>query len=266
MIDLVDAVVRIVREAGEVVLRHYASVDPSSLDVQRKADDSPVTAADREANALLVARLGALVPGVPVVAEESDLPAWEARAGWRRFWLVDPLDGTKEFLARNGEFTVNVALVEDGEPVVGVLLAPARRVLYFASKGGGAWKVDLAAAVGAERAAARRILSRRPVEDGRGLEVLTSRSHASANEAASLLGGRKIAREIHLGSALKFGLLAEGAADVYLRRGRTMEWDTAAGDCLWRNSVPPGAPLRSSPLRYGKPVVENPGFVIGLVP
>ena len=186
--------------------------------------------------------------------------------GWRRFWLVDPLDGTKEFLARNGEFTVNVALVEDGEPVVGVLLAPARRVLYFASKGGGAWKVDLAAAGGAERAAPRRILSRRPVEDGRGLEVLTSRSHAAANEAASLLGGRKVAREIHLGSALKFGLLAEGAADVYLRRGPTMEWDTAAGDCLWRNSVPPGAPLRSSPLRYGKPVLENPGFVIGLVP
>ena len=253
---MLDDVIQIARAAGAVILRHYGGLPGHDLEVTRKDDASPLTVADRESNLLIVERLAALTPDVPVVAEESPLPPYEERRSWRRFWLVDPLDGTKEFLKRNGEFTVNVALIDEGVPVLGVLLAPALDLLYFAERGQGAWKAE-------GRGPPRRIHSRPPVTSGP-LAVLTSRSHAGPEDAKALLPGRQVAREVHLGSALKFGFLAEGKADVYLRRSPTMEWDVAAGDCLWRNSARTG--LRSSPLRYNKPTLTNPEFVLGLEP
>jgi 3'(2'), 5'-bisphosphate nucleotidase len=248
----------IAREAGDVVMRHYARLAHEGAAVDRKPDDSPVTAADRASNALIVERLRALSPDIPVVAEESDLPPYSVRAYWTRFWLVDPLDGTKEYLARNGEFTVNIALVENGEPVLGVVHAPAFAVTYYGAKGTGAWKAE-----GEEPS--QRLISR-PLPPGLPLTVLVSRSHADDLDLERLLPGREVARVHSVGSALKFGLLAEGVGDVYVRTTGTMEWDVAAGDAVWRNATAAGEPQRSSPFTYNKPDVTNEGFVLGLEP
>ncbi|MFV1959327.1 MAG: 3'(2'),5'-bisphosphate nucleotidase CysQ, partial [Planctomycetota bacterium] len=241
--------------AGAIVLGHYERGAASGIEVTAKEDGSPLTRADRESNALIVERLWALTPKVPVIAEESGIPPYEVRRDWPTFWLVDPLDGTKEFLKRNGEFTVNIALIEAGEPVLGVLLAPALGRLYAARKGEGAWRHEA-------KAPAQRIHSRVPEAD-QPLVLVTSRSHQGAG-IERMLPGRRIGEERHVGSALKFGLLAEGEADVYAREGPTMEWDVAAGDCIFRNSARQGQ--RTSPLRYNKPTLENEGFVIGLEP
>ena len=254
--DMLDAATEIAREAGALIMRHYDRAATEGIEVETKADRSPVTQADREANALIVMRLGELDPGTPVVAEESDLPPYEDRRGWTRFWLVDPVDGTKEFIKRNGEFTVNIALVEDGEPVVGVIYAPAFDLVYRATKGEGAWKIE-----GGDKP--QRLTSGPPAPE-LPLKVLMSRSHAEGTDLATLLPGRTIDRVIPSGSALKFGLLAEGVGDVYVRNVGTSEWDVAAGDCIYRNSAEAG--YRSTPFTYNKPDVTNPGFVLGLEP
>jgi len=253
---MLDAVTAIAREAGALVMRHYREAGENGIEVETKPDDSPVTLADREANDLIVRRLEALTPGVPIVAEESALPSWETRRGWTRFWLVDPLDGTKEFLKRNGEFTINIALVEDGEPVIGVVYAPAFDLTYRAAKDEGAWKIE----AGDEP---QRLRSR-PAPAELPLKVLMSRSHADGTDLGVLLPDRRVDRVIPSGSALKFGLLAEGVGDVYVRTQGTHEWDVAAGDCVYRNSGEDGP--RSSPFTYNKPSLVNEGFVIGLDP
>ena len=253
---MLAAVTAIAREAGALLMRHYDRAANEGLEVEMKADRSPVTEADTEANRLIVDRLRALEPGAHVVAEESDLRPYDERRAWKRFWLVDPLDGTKEFIKRNGEFTVNIALVEDGEPVIGVIYAPAFDLVYRAAKGEGAWKIE-----GGDEP--QRLRSRAPAPD-LPLKVLMSRSHAEGTDLAALLPGRTIDRVIPSGSALKFGLLAEGVGDVYVRNVGTHEWDVAAGDCIYRNSAEHG--FRSSPFTYNKPSVRNEGFVIGLEP
>jgi len=186
-----------------------------------------------------------------VVSEEGDVEAAVAGAG-STYWLVDPLDGTKEFLQRNGEFTVNIALVEGGVPVLGVVYAPARDLLYAAGAGLGAWKH-------APLEAPRRLFGPEGPA-GRALVVVESRSHPSA-DLEEYLATVRVARRMRVGSSLKFCLVAEGSADLYPRLGPTMEWDVAAGDCVWRDAVRTGR--RASPLTYNKPDLRNPDFVIG---
>lgn len=234
-------------EAGAAILAHYHD----GVAVERKADDSPLTAADRAAHGVLVAGLAAWTPAIPVVSEEGELPAAEVRAGWRRFWLVDPLDGTKEFLHRNGEFTVNIALVEDGAPVLGVVTAPALGVGYGGGRGLGAWRWE-------GTAAPRRIAARSVPPEG--LTVVESRSHPSERLEA-WLAARPVRERVGVGSSLKFCLVAEGRADCYPRLGPTMEWDVAAGDAVWRHATR-GAP-NPSPLTYNKADLRNGDFVIG---
>ena len=248
---LLERVAAIAREAGAAAMAHYGP----GIAVERKADRSPVTAADRAAHAVIVPALEALEPGAPVVSEEGSLPPWEARRAWRRCWLVDPLDGTKEFLQGNGEFTVNVALVEDGAPVLGVVFAPAMDVLYLAAVALGSWKRE-------GGGAPRRLLGPPPVPP-EGLTVVESRSHPSP-ELEAWLAARRVARRVRAGSSLKFGLVAEGRAHCYPRFGPTREWDTAAGDCVWRDATPDGAARRASPLSYNTPALVNPSFVIGV--
>jgi 3'(2'), 5'-bisphosphate nucleotidase len=240
---------RLAREAGDAILAHY----DGPVAVELKDDESPLTLADRDAHAVLVEGLAALAPEIPVISEEGEIPGPEARAGWRRFWLVDPLDGTKEFIKRNGEFTVNVALVEDGVPTVGVIYAPALDRLYSARLGEGAWRE-------VESAEPERIFSRER-EAGRPLTIVESRSHPSP-EMAEFLQGLEVGDRVEAGSSLKFCLVAEGRADVYPRLGPTMEWDVAAGDCIWRSSARAGT--NPSPLTYNKPDLRNTRFVIGL--
>ncbi len=240
--------VKIARDAGAAIMAWYRD----GAAVTTKADGSPLTSADRAAHAIIDAALRAWDPAIPVVSEEGALPLEAARRGWRRFWLVDPLDGTKEFISRNGEFTVNIALIENGEPVLGVVVAPALPRCWYAGRGLGAW------AEGASGPAAR--IHSAPSAPGAPLVVIESRSHPSAR-LEEYLATIVVSRRIQAGSSLKFCLVAEGKADIYPRFGPTMEWDVAAGDCIFRNSGRDSP--RHSPLSYNKPDLRNGDFVLG---
>ena len=244
-------VVALVREAGRATMTYYDA--PEAAGVREKADKSPVTLADEVAHGILVDGLRRLDPSVPVVSEEAAADDFETRRSWRRFWLVDPLDGTKEFIKRRAEFTVNVALIDEGEPVLGVVGAPALDLVYWAVKGGGAWREE-------QGAPAERIYSVAPAP-GAPLTVVESLSHPS-QELEEYLKTIPVGRRVKAGSSLKFCWVAEGKADVYPRLGPTMEWDVAAGDCVYRQSGRDGE--RPSPLTYNKPDLRNPSFVIGL--
>jgi 3'(2'), 5'-bisphosphate nucleotidase len=254
MARLLPAVEALARAAGAVILEVYAS----DFDVSAKADTSPVTVADERAEALITPALQALTPNWPIVAEEAAARG-QAPAAARTFWLVDPLDGTREFVQRNGQFTVNIALVHDGAPVLGVVLQPVGDVLYAGIVGQGAW---------CDRAGQRGALQVGPVPAA-GWRLAASRSHG--DEAAlqawlqtglgSVAGGLPVAGRVNAGSSLKFGLLACGEADVYPRLGRTMEWDTAAGHAVLAAAGGRVCTLDGASLRYGKPGYENPHFV-----
>jgi 3'(2'), 5'-bisphosphate nucleotidase len=249
--ELRSAVTRLAREAGQATMAYYG--ETTDAGVREKDDRSPVTLADEVAHDILVDGLRRLDPATPVVSEEATVASFETRKGWRRFWLVDPLDGTKEFIKRRAEFTVNVALIENGEPVLGVVLAPALDLLYWAVKDGGAWREE-------KSGPAERIYSSPPVQ-GTPLTVVESLSHPSP-ELEEYLQTIPVARRVKAGSSLKFCWVAEGRADVYPRMGPTMEWDVAAGDCVYRQSGKNGE--RPSPLTYNKPDLRNSSFVIGL--
>lgn len=249
--ELRTAIADLAREAGRATMAYYDG-DAGTM-VREKADLSPVTLADEAAHEILVNGLQAIDPGTPVVSEEAQAASFETRKGWRRFWLVDPLDGTKEFIKRRAEFTVNVALIEDGEPVLGVVLAPALDLMYWGVKGEGSWREE-------KGGAAERIYSS-PQPSGTPLTVVESLSHPSP-ELEEYLKTIPVARRVKAGSSLKFCWVAEGRADIYPRLGPTMEWDVAAGDCVYRQSGREGE--RPSPLTYNKPDLRNTSFVIGL--
>jgi 3'(2'), 5'-bisphosphate nucleotidase len=241
-----DQVIAAARAGGEAVLDEY----DRGASARTKADGSPVCDADERAQEIILARLVEISPGVPIVAEEGAAGVTtEPTPGI--FWLVDPLDGTKEFLNGTDEFTVNIALVEDRVPVLGVVLAPARELLFGAAAGLGASVED-----GAER---RSIGARRIPPEGE--TVVSSRSHGDREALERFTAGRRVARTVVAGSSLKFCLLAAGEADVYPRFGRTMEWDTAAGDAVLRTAGGRVTDLSGDPLVYGKPGFENPHFI-----
>ncbi len=239
------ALLDIVREAGACVMAVYAT----DFDVADKADASPVTEADRSADALIVARLRALTPDIFIVSEEST-EAGQRPADGAPFWLVDPLDGTKEFINRNGEFTVNIALIEHGQPVLGVVLAPALGRLFSGIVGEGAWLED--------EGGRREIRCRIPPAEG--LTVVASRSHGDAAALDAYLAGRKVADVRNAGSSLKICLVAAGEADVYPRLGRTMEWDIAAGHAVLAAAGGRIEQVEGAPFTYGKPDFANPHF------
>ena len=243
------AVEALAREAGRLIMEVYAT----DFAVQDKTDCSPLTVADERAEALIVPALRLLTPDWPVVAEEAAArgEAPELPHAAACFWLVDPLDGTREFVARNGEFTVNIALVARGEPVLGVVYLPVPELLYAGVMGQGAWAV--------ERGQRRSVRCRRVPATG---AVLTcSRSHGDGAALERWLQGQAVAQRVEAGSSLKFGWLAEGRADVYARFGRTMEWDTAAGHAVLAAAGGSVCDVEGLPLRYGKPGYENPHFI-----
>ncbi|MCP5412183.1 MAG: 3'(2'),5'-bisphosphate nucleotidase CysQ [Alphaproteobacteria bacterium] len=240
------ALAAIAVQAGAVVMRHYAA----GVDARHKDDRSPVTDADEEAEALILAELAAGFAGIPVIAEE-EAAAGRLAAIDRHFFLVDPLDGTREFLNRNGEFTVNIAEVLDGAPIAGVVYAPAIGRL-FAGDAGGAFEMtaDLAQA---------RAIAARPVPQ-KGLTAVGSRSH-SDEKTVQFLKQYDIAEFRSAGSSLKFCLVAAGEADLYPRAGRTMEWDTAAGHAVLAAAGGSVSNWDGTPFTYGKTGFENPGFI-----
>ncbi|WP_259782802.1 3'(2'),5'-bisphosphate nucleotidase CysQ [Aestuariispira ectoiniformans] len=216
---LMPSITKIIRQAGETVMAIYAT----DFETYTKEDASPVTEADMAAEAIIKPALEKLLPGVPVVAEESAAAGDIPDVGDAPFWLVDPVDGTKEFLNRNGEFTVNIALIVDRQPVLGAVLAPALDTLYTGIVGEGAHKK-----VGEE--AAQRITVR--PEPAEGITIVASRRHGDPEILEKFLAGRTLHETKNAGSSLKFCLVAEGSADLYPRFGPTCEWDVAAGHAV----------------------------------
>ena len=234
------------RRAGDAVMEVYGTDHA----VQSKTDQSPVTEADVRAEAIILSQLRAITPEVPIVAEEA-VAAGQVPSVGADFWLVDPLDGTKEFIGRNGEFTVNIARVHEGVPVLGVVFAPALGRLFAGAQGFGAFVED---------SAGRRAIRCR-VTPEEGLTVVASRSHGDAVALDAYLAGRKVASLVSAGSSLKLCLIAAGEADLYPRLGRTMEWDIAAGHAVLLAAGGRLTDIAGNPLRYGKPQFENPHFV-----
>jgi 3'(2'), 5'-bisphosphate nucleotidase len=241
MSDLARGICTLAREAGAAIMAIYAT----DFTARAKPDSSPVTAADETAERIILAGLARLTPEIPVVAEESVAAGRAPTHLGERFFLVDPLDGTREFLARNGEFTVNIALIEHGAPTLGVVFAPAVGTLY--------WTDGRSAFLGEAP-----IRVRPPGKEG--LVVLASRSHRTA-ETDAYLKTLRVARLVEAGSSLKFGVIAAGEADLYPRHGPTMEWDTAAGDAVLRAAGGSVTTLDGHPLAYGKPGFRNPAFI-----
>ena len=244
---LLPEIVALADRAGAVILEHYQG----DVAVRAKADASPVTAADEAAEAVILARLAELTPEIPVVAEETVAAGHVPEIGDGQFWLVDPLDGTKEFLSRNGEFTVNIALIEGREPILGVVLAPARDQAWWGARGRGATARD---ADGGTHA-----IEVRKAPAG-GLVAIASRSHRDA-ETQAFLDQAGVGKCISAGSSLKFCLVAEGKADLYPRFGRTMEWDVAAGHAVLAAAGGRVTTRDGAPLLYRKPGFENPPFI-----
>jgi 3'(2'), 5'-bisphosphate nucleotidase len=217
LIELAQALMPTVEEAGAAIMRIY----DGAFAVQHKDDNSPLTLADLESQRIIAAGLKSLTPDIPILSEESAQAPWAERHKWSELWVVDPLDGTREFIKRNGEFTINIALVVDHEPLLGIVSAPARGLMYWGAAGVGAFSQHR----GAARIAIHTAAPQNPIR------VIGSRSHASPETALYLTHvGPHVMTGI--GSSLKFCLIAEGKADLYPRFGPTSEWDTAAGQAL----------------------------------
>jgi len=247
-----DAVIAIAKDAGKAIMQVYAT----DFDVEKKPDNSPLTQADLAAHAVIVSALKALTPEIPVLSEESDDLEPDVRSSWQRYWLIDPLDGTREFVKRNGEFTVNIALIDSHESVLGVVYAPVTGLLYFAAKGQGAYKQH---ATGSAFQIHTRAFSLNR------LIVAGSRSHSDHNFQRFLhnihVDTGAVPELISMGSSLKICLVAEGAADVYPRLGPTSEWDTAAAHCVLQQAGGDIVDFEGQTLRYNtKASLLNPSF------
>lgn len=243
---LISLAASLALEAGTAIL----AVRERGFDVVRKEDRSPVTEADHAAEAIIVAGLRRATPDIPVIAEE-EVAGGRITEPAEQYWLVDPLDGTREFTAGNDEFAVNIGLVRNGSPALGVVGIPAAGELFAGIVGRGAWK-----RVGSQQIT---VSARLPPEEG--LTVLASRYHGSSARLDEFLRGKRVAKLINFGSSVKFCRLAEGIADLYPRFGRTMEWDTCAPQAVLEAAGGTVRTFEGEKLRYGKPACENPHFV-----
>jgi 3'(2'), 5'-bisphosphate nucleotidase len=228
----------------------YARPDTT---VTRKVDQSPLTEADLASHRIICDSLEKLTPSYPVLSEESAEISAAQRLAWKKYWLVDPLDGTKEFIKRNGEFTVNIALIESGEPILGVVYAPALEVCYYAERGSGAYVQRGSMAVQPIRVRVR--------SEQEAAKVVASRSHSDAR-TLSLLGQLEDCEVISMGSSLKLCLVAEGVAHFYPRLGPTMEWDTAAAHAIVNEAGGTVCDAATRELHYNKANLHNPDFFV----
>ncbi len=248
------ACVDIARDAGKAILAIY----DTGFNVEEKEDKSPLTDADLAAHNLILARLSVLTPEIPILSEESAKLSFEERSSWETYWLVDPLDGTREFVKRNGEFTVNIALIHQHQSIIGVINVPVLDVDYYAWQDGGCYKSE-------NKAEAKKISVKKL--DGSPLSVAGSRSHGSEmmqnymKKLAADNGGE--VETLSMGSSLKFCLVAEGRADLYPRLGLTSEWDTAAAHCIVIQAGGYITKTDMSPLEYNtKDSLLNPFFFV----
>jgi 3'(2'), 5'-bisphosphate nucleotidase len=249
-----DDLLELAEAAGDAIMEVYRNAD---LDTEYKEDDSPLTKADLRSQEIIASSLREATPSLPLLAEESEETPYEERKDWDRFWMVDPLDGTKEFLKQNGEFTVNIAVIEEGSPILGVVHAPAMGVSWWAVEGEGAYKRT--------ESGEDVPLEVEDPEEGP-LTVVVSRSHINdETQAYADRLAERSGREIDLmpvGSALKLCMVAEGEAHVYPRLAPTMEWDIGAAHCVVEEAGGFVQTVEGEPLRYNKPELLNPHFVV----
>lgn len=251
----IQKIIDIALKAGEEIMTVYAQ----DFSVEIKGDNSPLTLADQKSNGIIINALKELYPDIPIISEETKVMAYDERKDWNAYWLVDPLDGTKEFIKKNGEFTVNIALMEKGEPVLGVVYAPAKKLMWYGAKGEGSFKINEdGSKVALEKGSNWRDLEK--------VNVVGSRSHMSKETEEFVAELKQLGKEVEFvssGSSLKFCLVAEGKADVYPRLAPTMEWDTAAGHAVV--AIAGGKVLNwetKQPLQYNKENLLNPFFIV----
>ena len=248
---MLEDIVQIAKEAGDKILDFYNQ----EIEVKSKDDESPLTKADLAAHYHILKRLNELDPSIPVISEESGIPEYKERKKWERFWMVDPLDGTKEFIKRNSEFTVNIALIEKSKPILGVVYVPVKQVCYTGEKSAGSFKITIDGI--------KQRLNTPEFKRPGNARIVVSRSHGDDHTKQKMRSlGIEVTEEITSGSSLKFCLVAEGRADIYPRLGPTMEWDTAAADAVYRYSSK--EKVKYSPLIYNKENLLNPYFIIGI--
>lgn len=248
-VDIRD-IIQIAKEAGERILEVYRT----SFTIKNKSDNSPLTTADYLSHEIISKRLKNLYPAIPVLSEEDKGISYEIRENWPCFWLIDPLDGTREFIKRNGEFTVNISLIQGNKPVLGVIYSPVKNILYFAKRGMGAFKL-------VADGKPQNIRSKGKSDD-KALRAVVSRSHCN-QELEEYLNKLNLKERISTGSSLKFCLVAEGKADIYPRIGTTMEWDTAAGQVIVEEAGGKVVEFATgNPLTYNKKSLENPSFIV----
>ena len=251
--ELLPAVLQIALRAGQAIMEVYEDLHH---EVEYKNDDSPLTKADLASHRIISDALAAISSNIPVLSEESTEIPFEVRRNWQSFWLVDPLDGTKEFLNRNGEFTVNIALLREGVPILGVVYVPATDVAYFAVEGAGASKLEQGIVK-----PIRTLVERSPTP-----KVVISRWHGNGvdqmhSDLEKIGVDPNRCEFVPTGSSLKFCLIAEGSADLYLRNWPTMEWDTAAAQYVLEMAGGSVSDLDGNRLKYNKPVLRNPSFL-----
>ena len=244
----------IAREAGEATLEIYNR----DFNVEIKDDRSPLTEADKKSNEIIISRLTAEYPRTPFISEETKQTSYETRKDWTHFWLIDPLDGTKEFIKKNGEFTINIALIEKQTPVVGVIYVPVYDIMYYAQKGKGSFKI--------EKGASAQPISANKETNKEKLIVVGSRSHGGEALNDYIEKRKEEYSKVELissGSSLKFCLVAESKADIYPRTGPTYEWDTAAGHAIVLESGKKVYDFKSGqPLVYNKENLLNGWFIV----
>jgi len=250
----INKLLMIAKNAGKAIMEIYSK----PIEVEQKSDDSPLTLADRQSNKIILEGLKNFYPDIPYISEETKLTSYDERKDWEYFWLIDPLDGTKEFIKRNGEFTVNIALIHKNTPVLGVVYLPDKDIFYYAKKGEGSYKIE-----GSETA---QKINARILEDKSQIVIMGSRSHGN-QELEDYVNQKKNEYEsvefIPAGSSLKFTLIAEGKADIYPRLGPTMEWDTAAAHAIVLESGKQVLKYGTNePLEYNKENLLNPWFLV----
>ena len=256
MIDTIDInkILKIAEEAGKSTLDIYKR----EFTVEEKEDRSPVTEADKKSNEIIISALTNLYPDIPFISEETKQTSYAKRKDWKYFWLIDPLDGTKEFIKKNGEFTVNIAMIKENTPILGVIYVPAKDVFYYAQKGKGSFKIENGSGPVSIRA--------NFTDSKEKLVVVGSRSHGGDTLNAFIQEKKSEYKEVELissGSSLKFCLVAEGKADIYPRTGPTYEWDTAAGHAVVLESGKSVYDFESGkPLAYNKENLLNGWFIV----
>ncbi|HLP50839.1 MAG TPA: 3'(2'),5'-bisphosphate nucleotidase CysQ [Chitinophagales bacterium] len=253
----IEELLAIAQQAGDAIMEIYAR----DFEVIIKEDKSPLTEADKKSNAVIIAGLQKSYPAIPFISEETKLTPYEERKNWTRFWLIDPIDGTKEFIKKNGEFTVNIALIEDGVPVVGIVHVPAQNKTYYGVKGEGSFKYETG-----KQDSTIKLTNDTHYNEKQSVLVVASRSHLDEKTLSFVEELKAAGKEVDFlssGSSIKFCLVAEGAADVYPRFGPTMEWDTGAAHAValyaGRNVINTET---GKPLIYNKENLLNPYFIV----